>query len=93
MIIDHGYTSYTQDGLQVGDTGYLLESENVASGRPSAQRWLQPEPGRTNMSNDPRPDGWLGTTNDISIYALGRAVVTQLLNNGRAVVRRLDDDE
>lgn len=35
---------------------------------------VQCEPGRTNMTHEPRIDGWLGTTNDWAEYARGEFV-------------------
>jgi hypothetical protein len=32
---------------------------------------LRTEPGRTNMSHEPRLHGWLGTTNNVARYAEG----------------------
>lgn len=32
---------------------------------------IQTTPGRTNRSREPRTDGWLGTTNDVAVYAHG----------------------
>ncbi len=33
---------------------------------------IQNEPGRTNMSHEPRTTGWLGSTNNVNRYAHGQ---------------------
>jgi len=54
---------------------FLIRSNNVSPNairsefNPSEFR-LTPFVGRTNMSNEPRVEGWLGTTNDINETAI-----------------------
>lgn len=55
---------------------YVIESEYVgpiSSNETLDNHWvfIQTEPGRTNSSNEPREEGWLGNTNNVSVYARG----------------------
>jgi hypothetical protein len=72
----------------VDGTYYLISK---TSGR---DEWwvLQEEPGRTNLSHEPKIRGWLGETNNVSRHALGRV---ELYTNraGHRRVRRLPDEE
>lgn len=64
----------------------------------SEMAWIQTYPGRTNMSNEERTEGWLGTTNDWSKSAHGeydtleeaRKALYALYPDG---YRELGDDE
>jgi len=66
----------TEDGErpEPGDY-YLLQRVDTRSGE---ERWLlSTDPGRTNMSHETRLSGWLGTTNDIAMYARGHVRVSR----------------
>jgi len=48
-----------------------VRPDDLRSGITTEAVTIRTTPGRTNMSNEPRSEGWLGTTNDIAEYALG----------------------
>lgn len=54
---------------------YLIQIRNVAPHSPKypldTTYVIQTRPGVTNMSSEPKIDGWLGTTDDIAQYAEG----------------------
>jgi hypothetical protein len=52
---------------------YITSSEYIGPNRPKVDTriTIMTAPGRTNMSNEARLTGWLGTTNDFSCYAHG----------------------
>lgn len=57
----------------VGRTFYVVECEYQRGSTGSGTAYeLRDEPGRTNMSHEPRLHGWLGTTDNVYRYALGR---------------------
>lgn len=76
---------------------YITSSEYVGPNQATAYGqayettyYIQTVPGRTNMSNEPRTMGWLGTTSDWEEYAHGefealdeaRAALSDLLPDG-----------
>jgi hypothetical protein len=74
---------------------YLVEKEYLgpdrrdSSGKPLGDArtlYIQLEPGRTNVSNEPRDLGWLGTTNDIDRWARG---AFRTLEEARQEARKL----
>lgn len=83
-------------------TYYVLSSEyvgpNLSERFNSHTVWISTKPGRTNMSNEPRTDGWLGTTNDWTHYAHGefdtideaREAIIEMLGEDR---RLIDNEE
>ena len=76
---------------EVGSRGYLIGTTNVSpnavrSGYSTEYHHLADQPGRTNMSNEERLRGWLGTTNDIQEYAYGYVEVIEV-NRLNIVVR------
>lgn len=64
-----------------------------AAGRVGFLVELRSRPAHTNKSHEPRLHGWCGTTDDVSTNAHGMAVVTRVAKNGRALIRRLQDEE
>lgn len=84
------------------NTYYVLSSEyvgpNLSDRCNSHTVHITTEPGRTNMSNEVRVDGWLGTSNDWAAYAHGeydsiesaRAAVIEMLGENH---RLIDNDE
>jgi hypothetical protein len=59
----------------IGCRFYVIASEHL--GRANFTTYLlQEEPGRTNMSHEPRVRGWLGTTDNVHHEALGYYEVT-----------------
>lgn len=80
------------DGAEDADARRRMKAENLADldtlvghdfyviRRESEQRGvryvLQIEPGRTNMSREPRVKGWLGNTDGIDFRAQGQFTVT-----------------
>ena len=79
------------DQFTVGQTGFLVELHHVTKG------WrrfdLRDHPPKTNMSLQPRLNGWCGTTGDVACHAHGMARVERVARNGRAFVRELEGDE
>ena len=73
--------------LEAGDLGFL--NEICVQGR--ADRWvIRTHPGRTNQSLELRLHGWLGETNNISLYARGVGRVVRVTRDGgRVLVERL----
>jgi len=72
--------------LKVGDFGFLIVKDDNFGG----ERWsLSDTPAHTNMSHEPRLNGWCGTYNDIATFARGMAKVVKIARNGRAQVVRL----
>lgn len=81
---------------------YVLSSEyvgpNLSDRCNSHTVQITTEPGRTNMSNEVRVDGWLGTSNDWAAYAHGeydsieaaRAAIVEMLGENR---RKIDNNE
>lgn len=91
---------------------YVIETEYVGPNKQDSEgHWIgdtwhhwtiQTEPGRTNMSNEPREDGWLGTSNDWHANAHGRfdtldaarqAVRDMAVTDDEAVRCEPDDDD
>ncbi|HNU11371.1 MAG TPA: hypothetical protein PKJ45_08400 [Rubrivivax sp.] len=73
---------------RAGDLGFLVRATHALNGW--ARRTLQDEPVRTNMGGRPLLEGWGGTTDDVSIYALGLAEVVKV-RGARALVRRIEN--
>ena len=62
--------------LVVGDRGYLIESVDTNRGTTS---WtMSTAPGLTNQSHEPRAEGWLGSTNNVSKHGRGYAEVVHI---------------
>lgn len=75
------------DRLAVGDSGFLIERSNPVQGW---RRYsLESLPAHTNQSRQPRLYGWCGTTDDVSVQALGMAQVQRIAENGRVLVQVL----
>ncbi len=66
-------TSDDGDGFAAGDY-YLVE---IVPERGGDRYELRDEPGRTNMSCEPRVTGWLGTTDNVARYGRGCVRVTR----------------
>lgn len=79
------------DGLEVGQTGFLIERSHAMQGWRRVT--LESLPAHTNQSRQPRLVGWCGTTDDVAVHASGMAQVVRLAENGRALVQLLADDE
>lgn len=54
---------------------------------------LRNRPPCTNVSRQPRPLGWCGTYNDVSLYGRGVWRVVKSLPNGRCLIRRVTSRE
>ena len=71
--------------LTIGQTVYPVESTHIHRG----DTWftVQPAPARTNQSRETRTYGYLGTTNNVQMTALGSGVVVSVnvrtLKDGR----------
>lgn len=65
---------YEQEGAspQEGDSLYVIRIDNLTGRGDAASYRLNTTPMVTNSSHEPRVTGWLGATNDRSLYALGR---------------------
>ena len=61
--------------VRIGDTVYLVRRENLNNG--IIEYCVQAEAPITNMSREQRSDGWLGTTNNVALYAMGKVIVTK----------------
>lgn len=77
------------DDLSVGQTGFLVQILNET--RRSERIEMRDRPPRTNQSHAYRPNGWCGSSNDVSTYGLGVWTVTRVAKNGRAQVARVTD--
>ena len=75
--------------LLLGAEGFLVEcSDLTRSGCPTTCR-LHDTPSRANQSREPRLYGWCGTTNNVSVTALGVWRVERMARNDRLYVRQL----
>ncbi|MDE3023347.1 MAG: hypothetical protein KGI54_16110 [Pseudomonadota bacterium] len=63
------------DALVIGDTAYLIRYENLNTG--ATEFRVQVNEPVTNMSREVRLEGWLGTTNNVSAYAMGVVELTK----------------
>ena len=79
------------DGVSVGDTGFLIETSNPITGMDNYR--LSDLPAHTNQSNQPRLTGWCGTYNDVSTDAVGVWRVESAAKNGRLKIQRLEGDD
>jgi hypothetical protein len=76
----------------VGQTFYLVESENLNRRRSKSFFHLREECPRTNMSREDRPVGWLGTTDNVWRYAHGRYTVTDMSSTHLHLTEAGDDE-
>lgn len=72
-----------------GDYFLLLRSHTL---RDDEYYVLSENPGLTNMSREERLSGWLGTTNDVALYAEG-AVRVYEDKLGRVRIKKIDPQE
>ena len=67
--------SVTYRGLPVSDSDYLEDGDyyliKVCPERGEDHWVLRDEPGRTNVSHEPRVEGWLGTTDNVARFGRG----------------------
>ena len=83
----------TDFGLTEGDVGFVVRNVYPYRDRKDVC-FMQASPARTNMSNDPRAEGWCGSTNNVSRYAEGVGRVIRVTKRGdRALVQRLRGSE
>jgi hypothetical protein len=92
MWIDLNLESVTT----VGAVLFLVES--IDTNRGTSRRSLRGTPLRTNLSHEPRLQGWCGETDNISRHAHGMVVVTKIVDGhgdgyDRACCRRASDAE
>jgi hypothetical protein len=74
--------------LGVGEVGYLIEiCPQQGVDRFVATR----EPGRTNMSREPRVRGWLGETDNVQRVARGKCRAIRVDKSRRTLVETVDD--
>ena len=79
------------ESLNLGDKGFLIEFSNSVR---HTERWeLRDTPAHTNQSNQPRLEGWCGSTNDLSTSAHGMGKVIRVAKNGRCLIQTLEGDE
>jgi hypothetical protein len=79
------------ENLNVGDKGFLIKISNPVS---HYERYeLRNTPPYTNQSHQPVLEGWCGSYNDTSTYGKGMWVVERMAKNGRAFIRKLEDEE
>ncbi len=67
-----------------GELAFLVERFNENTGRTTY--YLSRRPPHTNRSNEPRLNGWCGTTNNIAKYGRGLAKIVRRAKNGRAML-------
>ena len=70
--------AYCRSHFSKGDIGFLVSR----SGEGVDETLLQKDPGRTNMSNQARLSGWLGSTNNVSSSAWGLGRVVSVAKDG-----------
>jgi hypothetical protein len=73
-----------------GDVGFLVRATHLLKGW--ARTTLQDEPVRTNLGGRPLLTGWAGTTDDVSVYALGLAELVKIRGR-RGQVRLVEGSE
>lgn len=72
---------------QIGDECYLTRRVDLNNNTTSYH--VSRAPGRTNMTHEQREDGWLGTTNNVAVYAEGRVILTAWVGDeGKVRFRR-----
>lgn len=65
-------------GEKIGDVGYVVSVE-----RDGYSRWsLRDRPGHTNQSNEPRLEGWCGTTDNRALHAHGVGRIVAMNRRG-----------
>lgn len=77
--------------LEVGQTGFLIEQSHATQGW--NRRILHCLPAYTNVSHQPKLNGWCGTWNDVATYGRGVWVVERIARNGRAFIRELTGED
>lgn len=79
------YNDSNAAALRPGQTVYPVRCRHIHHG----YEWidLRTQPGRTNLSHEPRVRGWLGTTSNVEATALGEYTVVsvkyRILKDGR----------
>jgi hypothetical protein len=77
------WNDFSRDYAKKGDTCYIVETVDTSSGREyyeaRSQAW------KTNQSGEEKLKGWLGETNNKSRYAMGRARITSVKNDGNVI--------
>lgn len=63
--------------LQPGQKVYPVRRMDI-HGRGAEYIELRAQPARTNLSHEPRTEGWIGTTNDVEATALGEFEVVSV---------------
>lgn len=76
--------------LEVGQTGFLIEHSHATQGW--TRHNLTMLPAHTNVSHQPKLNGWCGTWNDVATRAHGVWVVERIARNGRAFIRELEGE-
>jgi hypothetical protein len=78
---------------EVGDVGFLIETQNLNRPQQEPQYHIQNNPGRKNLSGEASLDEWLGNTNNIYRAAHGIGKIVRVTKNGRALVAILNEAE
>jgi len=73
--------------IEPGETGYLVE---ISPQHGKARCVVYQQPGRTNLSHEPRTHGWLGTTDNVARFALGMCRAIRSATNGRVLVETIE---
>ena len=73
----------------LGDVGFIAEY----SADSGVTYPISPHPFHKNMSREICLRGWCGSTNDISVQAMGTCRTVQVAKNGRVRVRLLDGQD
>jgi len=87
---------YIENGFEfnvIGAVGFLVQRSEPYKPYINPTHKLYDRPACTNMSHQPKLNGWCGSTDNVSINALGVAQVVQVFANGRARVRTLHGAE
>lgn len=72
--------------FKIGDMGFL----SVHSRQQRADFYrLRQRPPHTNRSGEPRPNGWCGETNNVSVTGIGVWRVVRIAKNGRIQIQKI----
>lgn len=75
------------DNLRPGEVGYIISTDEHFHGDNPAT--IRAMPGTTNMRRNVLVHGWLGSTNDVSLTAMGVGRVKRILKSDEASVERI----
>ncbi len=76
-----------QEEFGAGDSAFLISFYNENTG--GTRYTLRNQPAYTNVTNEPRLNGWCGSYNNISTHAEGVVKVVRIAKSGRYLVAHL----